>query len=259
MQRSGGVIKELLLRWVLPAFLLIGLWQIVAGVVDKDFLVPYPWTVLMRLGELAPNADFWLTIISTFFRILLGFLAGMICGTLIAWAMHVSKIVSYVMAPVMKILKTVPVVSFVLILLLWLDSIFLPIVVSAIMVTPIAWANASSGLKEVQKDHLDMAQVYHLNFLTRLRAIYLPSLKPYLLSAVVAGVGLAWKSGVTAEVLALPLMSIGAKIYNAKIYLESPDIFAWTIVIVVVSILFEKTIIALFKKLFGGGEVRDKV
>ena len=45
---------------------------------------------------------------------------------------------------------------------------------------------------------------------------------------------------IAAEIIGIPKGSIGENLYNAKIYLETPDLFAWTFVIIAVSVLFEK-------------------
>lgn len=255
-RNEGRKVSAFLLRFVMPFVFIVLMWQIVAMVVDRDFLVPYPVTVLVRLGELVVVSEFWLSIFSTLGRVAFGFLLGVLSGVLIASFMHAFKIIDYLLSPLMKIMKTTPVVSFILILLLWLDSSFLPTIVSAIMVTPVVWANVFSGLKDIKPEYLEMATVYHVPFLTRITQIYVPALKAHFFAATLSAVGLAWKSGVTAEVLALPGLAIGQNLYNAKIYLESPDIFAWTIVIILLSFLFENLVMLLGKKALRG-EIDD--
>lgn len=256
-QKIGGKIRTFFLRFVLPFIVILLLWQTVAEVVNKEFLVPYPATVFIRLSELVFYSDYWLSIGATLLRVFFGFVLGIFAGILTAAAMYVSKIAEYLLLPVMNILKTTPVVSFILIVLLWVDSSWLPSIISAIMVIPVVWANTFSGLKGIKREYLEMAKMYRLPFSVCLKSIYIPSLKAPLVAASVAGVGLAWKSGVTAEVLALPVQAIGLNLYNAKIYLESPDIFAWTITIIVVGRFFESAVFVVGRRILGG-ELYDR-
>lgn len=240
------------LRFFISAAVILVVWQIIAMSVSKELIIPYPLAVLSRLGELLVIPDFWLSIGVTLGRVALGFIFGVIFGVIVAFAMYASKIADYLLSPFMKILKTTPVVSFILILLLWFDSDYLPTIISAMMVTPLVWANVITGLQEIDKEYLELAVVYRLSLFSRLKNIYFPAVRYSLLSAALAGVGLAWKSGVTAELLALPKIAIGHELYNAKIYLESPDIFAWTIVIILLSILFENIVTFLGRNAFKG-------
>ena len=79
---------------------------------------------------------------------------------------------------------------------------------------------------------------------------------PYLLTGCRLGLGLCWKAGVAAEVIGVPTGSIGEKLYHAKIYLNTPDLFAWTIVIILISFLFEKLFLGLVRKIMQAIERR---
>ena len=90
-----------------------------------------------------------------------------------------------------------------------------------------------------------MARVFRVPLWRRIRGIYLPAVMPYFRTAVSLGLGLCWKAGVAAEVIGLPTGSVGEQLYNAKVYFMTGDLFAWTVVIVVVSVLFEKLFLRL--------------
>ena len=97
-----------------------------------------------------------------------------------------------------------------------------------------------------------MAKTYRFPLFKTVRLVYLPSLRPYFVSAITTAMGLAWKSGVAAEVLCVPKASIGTQIFNTKLYLEIPDLFAWTAVVVVLSLLLEKALRFLLERRKGG-------
>ena len=52
-----------------------------------------------------------------------------------------------------------------------------------------------------------------------------------------------------AEVIGLPNHTIGMHLYNAKVYLETPELFAWTLTVVVLSVLLEKLVVRLLRRL----------
>ena len=179
---------------------------------------------------------------ATLLRILSGFFIGMLSGLLLAVLMHISRVARSLLAPLVQLIRATPVASFIILALVWLSSSRLPIFICSLMVLPVAISNTEAGIRSVDRQLLEMAQVYHLRRVTVLRHIYWPALKPYLLAAAGSAMGLAWKSGVTAEVIAAPRFAIGSKLNTAKVYLETPDVFVWTIVVVLLSLLLEKAL-----------------
>lgn len=110
------------------------------------------------------------------------------------------------------------------------------------MIIPLFWTNISTALNNIDKNLLEMAQVFHLPMLKKILAIYIPAITPYFISSTLTGVGLAWKAGIAAEVLSVPANAIGSKLYYSKIYLQTTDLFAWTFTIIVLSMILEAII-----------------
>ena len=227
-------------RWVFSAAVWLILWQIAAAAVQEEILLVSPFSVLCRLGELARTEEFWLTITGSMLRILLGFVIALITGTLLAVATSRSKLCYTLFYPIVSIIKATPVASFIILAMVWLTSAKIPVFTASLIVLPLFWQNVSNGIAETDKNLLEMAQVYHFGKLRTLVKIYVPSVLSYFSAACDIGIGMAWKAGVAAEVLANTSLSIGGNLYNAKIYLETPDLFAWTAAIIVLSIALEK-------------------
>jgi len=152
--------------------------------------------------------------------------------------------------PFIVAIKSVPVVSFIILCLIWLSSRTLSVFIAFLMVLPIVYTNMLEGIKSTDKKLLEMAQLYNVGWLKKLKYIYLPHLKPYVISACSISIGLSWKAGTAAEVIGIPEGSIGEKLYEAKVYFSSADLLSWTVVIIVVSILFEKLFLYLLKYFF---------
>ena len=122
--------------------------------------------------------------------------------------------------------------------------------IAFLMVLPIIYTNMLEGITNTDKKLLEMADVFHIGLFRRIHYIYLPQLMPYFLAACSVSLGLAWKSGIAAEVIGIPDGSIGEKLYKAKLYLNSTDLFAWTVAIVVVSIVVEKLFLMIIRRIY---------
>ena len=109
--------------------------------------------------------------------------------------------------------------------------------------------NVLEGIRQTDRSLLEMAQVFRVPFPRVLRSIYVPQVLPYFRSAISVALGLCWKSGTAAEVIGLSSGTIGERLYTAKVYFETPDLFAWTAVIVCISALFEKLFLLAVDKL----------
>ena len=225
----------------------LGVWHVAALWVGQELLVPAPSVVVRRLGELVVTAAFWQTVLRSCLRIMEGFLLALVVGTLLAVATTLSKGLRRLLYPLQSIIKSTPVASFIILALVWIRTDSLSVFISFLMVLPLVWGNLYQGIQKVDPKLLEMARVFHLSTAKKLRGIYFPSVLPYFMAAATTGLGFAWKAGVAAEVLGKPSGSIGTMLANAKIYLESPDLFAWTIVVILLSMVIEKGMLLLFR------------
>ena len=234
--------------WAVAFWLLV--WQIAAMALDALYpqghlLLPSPLSALMRLGELALTAAFWQSVGQSFARIVGGFLLSCLAASLLAVPASRWKWVRELLSPLVATVKAVPVASFIILALVWLSSRSLALFISALMVFPPVYLNVLEGVRQTDRKLLEMAKVFHVPLWRQVRGIYIPAVLPYFRTAVSLGLGLCWKAGVAAEVIGLPTGSVGEQLYNAKVYYMTPDLFAWTAVIVVVSVVFEKLFLRL--------------
>lgn len=224
-------------------------WQIAAMAVNQAILLPKPVMVGKTLLRFLGESEFWLAITHSLLKIMLGFFLAMILGSGLAFLGAKFSFVHQLIYPILSIIKATPVASFIILALIWIKSANLSTFIAFLMVLPMFYANIYQGLKNVDVKLLEVAKVFGLNKKRTLREIYLPSLKPYLISTCSVGMGFAWKSGVAAEVIGLPSDTIGNQLYYAKVYLQTDELFAWTAAIIVLSILLEKILLKFLKKL----------
>ena len=220
-------------------------WQLGAMALDREIFLVTPVAAAKRLLELIPEADFWKSIGFSAARILLGFVSGMVCGTLFAVPAGKFPFVKRLLSPLMTALKSIPVASFTILALIWLSSKNLSVLVAFLICMPIYYSNMLEGIESLDPKLTEMAKIFGIPAHKRFAGVYLSQLLPYFRSASALAVGLCWKSGAAAEVIGIPDGSIGEKLYMAKIYLETADLFAWTFVIIVVSWACEKLFLAV--------------
>ncbi len=223
-------------------------WQALAIIVGNPLLLPSPLMTIKRLFELMCTLEFYEIILRSLARILIGTAAAVLLGVILAVATAKFKLLHDFISPVMTAIKAVPVASFIVLLLLWLGKNILPSIISALIVLPIVWTNIETGILETDKSLIELARVYKMSGWKKIRHIYLPSTLPYFISSLNSSLGLAWKAGIAAEVLALPVIAIGKQIYESKLYLETTDLFAWTLTVIIISLIIEKLIVFAIKK-----------
>lgn len=214
-------------------------WQLASMAVDSRIVLVGPAEVACRLAELVLEADFWVSMGLSLGRVATGFGLAVVAGVaLAAWASR-SRVVEGLLAPLVGAVKATPVASFVVLLLMWVSSRRLSVAVSFLMAFPILYTNVLAGVRQTDPALLEMADVFGVSGWARVRTVYAAQVVPYLRAGLSLAMGLSWKSGIAAEVIGLPAPSIGIHLYDAKVYLDTPDLFAWTVVIVALSVGLE--------------------
>ena len=224
------------------------IWQIASMIVGKELILPGPFSVLKAFCQLIMQGSFWLSILLTMLRIMLGYCLGVISGCLLALACCSSKTLNTLLSPVVRMVRATPVASFIILAMLWMSKGGVPVLMSALMVTPVVWENLIEGYQSRDMKLSEMAHSYHLGKWKILRYLHIPSLMPSLKAACLTALGLAWKSGIAAEVLSQPRKAIGTNIYYSKVYLETPELFAWTASVIALSFLLETVVKSLLAK-----------
>ncbi len=240
------LVKKFGLKLFVACFWLL-IWELVSRWVGQELLLASPVTVFQTLLVLVQSIDFWQTILFSSLRIITGFAIGLVSGTVLAILAYRFRLIEELVSPVMKIITAMPIASFIILALVWIKSRNLSVLISFMMVLPMIYSSVEQGLNTADEKLLEMAQVFRLSLWKKAVAIYIPSVKPFFVTAVIVGLGLCWKSGIAAEVIGIPAGSIGAKLYEAKLYWMTKELLAWTVVIILISVVFEKVIILLLR------------
>ena len=238
-----------ILKIAVITVLWLGIWQTASWLVGNEILLPSPLGTVIRIGELAVTDSFWQTIAMSLLRVTTGIVIAVILGILTAGLCFKSRFAYDAILPAITVIKATPVASFIFLILLWTGRDTATVIITALIVFPIIWGNVIEGLKNIDVKLLEFAKCYRLPFTRRLRRITIPCVMPYFFSAVRTSLGLGWKAGIAAEALVMPSISIGKMLYFSKSNLETKDLFAWTVTVIILSLLIELLFVSLLKKL----------
>ena len=226
----------------------VAVCQFAAWAVGREVVLPTPFAVAKRFIELAETVGFYRALFGSLSRVLLGYLAGTLGGIAVGILMFFVRPARTLLSPLLTVIRSTPVASFIILTLVMMKNAHIPTFITFLMVFPMLAGTTCAALGETDPQLLEAAQVYHINGFTRFRALYLPSAAPQLRSQALNSLGFAWKAGVAAEVLCYPQNSIGLYLHDAKAHLETVDLFAYTLLIIFVSLLLEKFLRLLLGK-----------
>lgn len=233
------------LKILLPVLFWIGVWEIAALRVGNVLLFPNPGAVLRSLWGLMQTEEFYSITLHSLWNVLAGILYAVALGIVLAAATHLSSLLHTLTLPLMTVIKATPVASFIVLLLIWIGSARVPTVITFLIVLPVIWTNLDEGLRRQDPLLREVVRIYRFSPWKRMTALTIPSVKPYFISACRTSLGLAWKAGIAAEIIAMPRDSIGTMIGNAKQYLNTEEMFAWTFTVILLSLLLEQGTVAL--------------
>lgn len=231
----------------LAILLWIGVWQVLAMTIGEKIIIVSPIEVLKEIFRSLGDKVFWINIGYSTSKVIGGFISGTVIGVLFAILANRYNLVRILLEPLFQSIKTVPVVSFIIILLFFIKNFYLPIIISTLIVLPITYFNVLNALLNIDKKFLTIAHLYNFSYGKKLKYIYIPAIKKSLRGTFKSTAGLAWKSALAAEVIAIPKYGMGKEILQGKLYLETEKVFAYTFVAIILSLLMEKILLS-----FGG-------
>ena len=235
------------IRTALVLIFWLAVWQLAAMAIGQEIFLVSPIKVIRILFHQVQEAAFWSTVAYSFVRIVGGFFLAIIIGVLLSVISAMSGTVRALLEPFFGVVKSTPVVSFIILVLIWVGNRNLSVVISFLMVLPVLYTNVLQGILETDQKLLEMAKVFRMSYRKKLYAIYVPEVLPYFSAGCKLGLGLCCKSGIAAEIIGLPSGGIGEQLYNAKIFLSTGELFSWTLVIILISFLFEKLFFLLLR------------
>lgn len=232
----------------------LAVWELAAHLIDLPFAIPTVGATLTALYQLIQTLTFWQTIGASLGRMLLGLLLGTLLGALLAWLTVLSPIAEAFIRPVQTLIRCTPVASFIMLLWVLVGRDAVPMMIAVLMVTPVIWQGLCDGCRALDPALNDVVRVFHASPLQRLLLYVIPSLRGAFLTAFATATGLAWKSGIAAEIIAYSSRSIGRQIADARNLFHGADMMAWTVCVALLSLLCEKLITRVIRHWDAGGK-----
>lgn len=236
-------------RKILVIIFWIIIWEILALLINKEIYLPSPFTTLKTLYNLLFAKEFYISVGISILRLVAAYLLSCFLGIAIGYICGISNFFYQLFYPLILVMRAIPVVSIIILALILLESGIVPIFVSFLMCFPIMWTNVVEGIKNTDEKLLQMCKIYNIKKWRIIKSVYLYSSFPYIFSGMITSLGIGWKVMAAAEVFSMPKYSIGAHLYDSKVYLETKELFAWTIVIIILSYISENILRKILLKI----------
>ncbi|MFB0921355.1 MAG: ABC transporter permease subunit [Oscillospiraceae bacterium] len=226
-------------RRVLVILLWLAIWEGAYLLIGRDIYFPSPVSVVTTFFRLLTEQKTWVVIGWSLYRTLFAIVASAVLGVIFGMACGLNRAMYNFVNPLMVILKSTPVVSVIIISIIWFRSTDVPIFSGFLMCFPIVFSGTVAGVRGTDPKLVEMCCFYKVGSWDMLKKLYFPAAKPYINASVISEIGICWKAVAAAEVLSMPRLSIGANLYFAKTSLDPALLFAWTAIIILLSFVFE--------------------
>jgi NitT/TauT family transport system permease protein len=239
-------------KWLggLAIVLILSGWQLAAAFIQLPLILPMPREALNQAISLIGTIDFWHHLGASLTRGIWGFGWALFFGLAVGTCCGRSKAVGAFFRPLIILFRSTPVMSVIILALIWFKSDTVPVFVVFLMAFPIIVQNIIAGIREVDHDLLEVVASYRVTKWRRFIYLYLPSVAPFLAAGISSGLGITWKVLIAAEVLSYPAWGIGAQMDTARTYLQTDKVFAWTLVVIALGLVFDYFLDMLLKKPF---------
>jgi len=229
--------------------LLFVFWKMISLWAGSEQLIPSPEKTFLAVLDVVSRKSFWPSLLTTIGRGLLGFIISLILALLVGIPAGMNSAVFLFINPLLVTIRSTPVISLILLAIIWLGNELVPVFIAVLTMFPIICTNIIEGIRNVDKDLIEMGKTYQVNKRRIISEIYLPSISPFLTSGISNALGFGWRAIIIGEVLAQPGFGVGTQMQNAQIFLQVSELIAWTLIAILVSSLCEFTIRLIEKKL----------
>lgn len=225
----------------------LAVWVLVAALVAQPLILPGPGAVVMALVRLVCDGGTWAILAGSGARILGGLALAAVCGGVLAGVSARSRAFARLVAPALSFVKATPVACVAVLLLIWLGSARVSIAAVFLMALPGVYFSLVEGLTQVDQSLKQMLRLHGVWGWRLFCAHTWREVLPFVLSCARAVIGMGWKAGVAAELIGMAVGTVGERIYQAKLLIETADLLAWTVLVVAASWACERVLVWLLQ------------
>lgn len=224
------------------------IWHISSVLYNQPYLLPGPIETIVETFSLFSKTDFLQIVLYTSIRVIIGFIISLGAALVLGIPAGLNKKISAFLEPVIMLLRSIPVMSVILLALILFQSETVPVFVCLLMAFPILYTGIKTAVENIPADLIEMAGSFNVSLGKRIIHIYVPAILPSLFGSMITAIGISWKVVIAAEVLARPILSIGSGLYDAKVLIETSRVFAWTFIAIIMSALSEAVLILIKRR-----------
>lgn len=240
--------RKISLLSAVSVIICILIWQVVATVLNASVIIPKPLEVLTALIGLFETKNFYLNVGFTVLRAFESFVIIVITGSVFGILSGLSSKVEQILKPLVTMFKAIPVMSIILIAFLWLKTGQVPVFSAFLMGFPVMYVQTLEGMKRRDKELEQMCFVYKIEGKRKLVNVTIPAMMPYLITGAKQSLSMIWKVVVAAEVLTIPKFGVGRSLHISQIQIETAQVFAWTIIAILLTWIFDSIFNYILKK-----------
>lgn len=227
------------IRRIIVILLWLAVWEVAYLLIGRDIYFPSPVSVVTTFFRLLTEKNTWVVVSLSLYRTLLAIVVSAVLGVVFGMACGLNRTMHDLVNPLIVTLKSTPVVSVIIIAIIWFRSTDVPIFSGILMCFPIVFTGTVAGVRSTDPKLIEMCSFYGVGRFERLKSLYFPAAKSHINASVISEIGICWKAVAAAEVLSMPRLSIGANLFFAKASLDPALLFAWTVIIILLSFVFE--------------------
>ena len=217
------------------------LWQMIAMIVNQSVILPSFLDVLNRLVYILSDVSFYNHLFITLFRAILGTLSAFILSFIFAILSYDFKLINQGLKPLVLVSKTIPNITYILLVLIWFSREMSVFFVTLLILFPVLYTQISTGLLGINPEHLEVLKLYPETYFHRLTKVIIPLIRISLFEGLKGALSLGFKVGVMAEILGQVQPGLGYLMHIARMNFETVDLFAYTAIMIMVVVLFEKS------------------
>ena len=227
-------------KYTLISFILfIVLWECTAILINNDIYLPKVECILEETINLIKDKNFYMYVSSSFARTVMSYLCALILSVVFGILSFVYPFFRYLINPMNSFIKTIPTLVLVVLALVWFDKDKAPFIVGFAIIFPVLYEGIQNSLSKIDGRIMEMARIYEVSMFDKLNKIYIPTIKFYIMNIFVSTFSLTFKVVIAGEVHGQPKFGIGSQIQLEKVNFNTTGIFAWIVIIILISYISE--------------------
>ncbi|ADL53812.1 ABC transporter permease [Clostridium cellulovorans] len=235
----------------------LSVWEVASLIIDNEIYLPSLRIVAIDFLKIIEDKDFGITLYSTLYRTVVSFWLALAIAVIFGGLALMNMSIRNLLVPLNAIAKSMPTMILVVLSLIWVDKDNAPLVVGVAIALPIVYDTILSSIERIDKNIVEMLNVYRVNRLEKFKHIYLPTVAYSLVGILSSTISLILKVVIAGEVHGQPRYGIGAMVQIEKVNFNTPAIFSWILIIALIGLIFQGVETLISKLLFRWREEND--